>query len=82
MFEKLQDPKIKEITPESLYKVISEIELDNKLSLEDIKYLMTRISEPSLDIEINSDEFYYIMTKKPSDVNLITPVSKQINWIK
>jgi hypothetical protein len=79
VFEKLQDEKIKEITPESLYKVISEIELDNKLSLQDIKYLLTRISDPSLDIDITSDEFYYIMTKKPSDVDLINPVTKKIN---
>jgi hypothetical protein len=40
---------------------------------------MKRISEPSDDVDITSDEFYYIMTKKPADVDLITPVTKKIN---
>jgi Ca2+-binding EF-hand superfamily protein len=76
VFEKLADRKMGEITPESLHKIIAEIEADSKLSLKDIKYMMQRISEPSKDVNITSDEFYYIMTKRPMDVDLITPVTK------
>ena len=76
VFEKMAERKLAEITPESLHKLIAEIEADSKLSLKDIKYMMQRISEPSNDVNITSDEFYYIMTKRPMDVDLITPVTK------
>jgi hypothetical protein len=70
------DHNVKEITPETLHKEIAEI--GDELSLEDVKYILEKISEPSTDININSDEFYYIMTKKPADVDLITGVTKSI----
>jgi hypothetical protein len=63
-----------EITPQGLHSVIQE--LGDNLSLEDVTYILEKISEPSLDINITSDELYYIMTKKPADVDLFTPVSK------
>jgi Ca2+-binding EF-hand superfamily protein len=74
VFSKLMDPKVKEITPKALHNIVSD--LGHELSLDDIKYLLERVSEPSTDINITSDEFYYIMTKKPADVDLITPVTK------
>lgn len=74
VFLKLMDPEVNEITAEALHKVIEE--LGDELSLDDIKYILEKVSEPSTDINITSDEFYYIMTKKPADVDLITPVTK------
>ena len=74
VFAKLMDSDLKEITPESLHKLVSE--LGDKLSLDDVKYVLTKLSEPLNDINITSDEFYYIMTKKPAEVDLITPVTK------
>jgi Ca2+-binding EF-hand superfamily protein len=68
------DINVKEITPESLHKILAE--LGDKLSFEDVKYVLEKVSEPSTDINITSDEFYYIMTKKPAEVDLITPVTK------
>lgn len=77
VFENLMDPKLKEITPKGLFNLINE--LGDEISLEDVKYILERVSEPSLDINITADEFYYIMTKKPSDVDLVTPVTKQLS---
>ncbi len=74
LFSVLADPKVNEITPETLHKMIEEI--GDSLSVEDVKYMLEVISHPSNDINITSDELYYIMTKKPSDVDLITPVTK------
>jgi hypothetical protein len=51
-------------------------DLGDEISLEDIKYILQRISDPSTDINITNDEFYYIMTKKPAEVDLITPITK------
>lgn len=62
------------MTPENLHKLLSEIGDD--LSLADVTYMLERVSEPSNDINVTSDEFYYIMTKKPAEVDLITPVTK------
>lgn len=73
-FDLLVDPEVNEITPESLFKQIQE--LGDEISLEDVKYILEVISEPSKDINITSDEFYYIMTKRPADVDMITPVTK------
>ena len=74
LFWKLADDNVGEITPQGLHSVIQE--LGDNLSLEDVTYILEKISEPSLDINITSDELYYIMTKKPADVDLFTPVSK------
>lgn len=74
LFWKLADHKVGEITPQGLHSAIQE--LGDNLSLEDVTYILEKISEPSLDINISSDEIYYIMTKKPADVDLFTPVSK------
>jgi hypothetical protein len=74
LFWKVADHKIGEITPENLHAVIQE--LGDNLSLEDVTYILEKISEPSTDINITSDELYYIMTKKPADVDLFTPITK------
>jgi hypothetical protein len=74
VYQKLMDPDIKEITPETLHKLITDV--GDELSLEDVRYMLEKISEPSDDINITGDEFYYIMTKKPAEVDLITPVTK------
>lgn len=74
LFWKVADPDIGEITPENLHSVIRE--LGDNLSLEDVTYILERISDPSLDINITNDELYYIMTKKPADVDLFTPITK------
>ena len=76
IFERMMDSSIKEITPESLHNIIEEVEKDNKLSLEDVRYMLKRIADPSQDLNLTLDEFYYIMTKKPSDVDIITPATK------
>jgi Ca2+-binding EF-hand superfamily protein len=76
VFDKLMDKKVREITPKTLQALIAEI--GDNLSLEDVKYLLEVVSDPSNDINITSDEFYYIMTKKPAEVDLITPVTKSI----
>jgi hypothetical protein len=75
LFWKLADEKLAEITPQGLHAVIQE--LGDNLSLEDVTYILEKISEPSTDINITSDELYYIMTKKPADVDLFTPITKQ-----
>jgi DNA-directed RNA polymerase beta subunit len=74
IFENVMDEKVKEITPEKLHQLINE--LGDNLSLEDVRYILEKVSEPSTDINISNDEFYYIMTKKPADVDLITPITK------
>lgn len=57
-----------------MQKIIEEA--GDELSLDDIKYMLKRISDPSTDININSEEFYYLMTKKPAEFELINPVTK------
>ncbi len=74
LFWKVADEKVGEITPKDLHAVIQE--LGDNLSLEDVTYILEKISEPSTDINVTSDELYYIMTKKPADVDLFTPITK------
>jgi Ca2+-binding EF-hand superfamily protein len=76
IFEKVMDKKLKEITPETFHALCSEV--GDELSLDDVYYLLEKIADPSHDINITSDEFYYIMTKKPAEVELITPVTKNL----
>ena len=70
----MKDEDENAVTPEKLHEVIQKI--GDKLSDEDVQYLMQTIAEPSEDIVIDSDEFYYIMTKKPDEVVKITQVTK------
>jgi Ca2+-binding EF-hand superfamily protein len=74
VFESMKDEDENAVTPEKLHEVIQKI--GDKLSAEDVQYLMQTIAEPSEDIVIDSDEFYYIMTKKPDEVVKITQVTK------
>ncbi len=73
LFQKLMDPKIKEITPKKLYEMTQDFGHD--LSLKDCEYLLDRISG-GVDININSDEFYYLMTKRPVDIDVLAPLTK------
>jgi Ca2+-binding EF-hand superfamily protein len=77
IFEAMSDPDEKAVTPEKLHEIIEKI--GDKLSDEDVQYLMQTIAEPSDDIVIDSDEFYYIMTKKPEEVIKINQVTKSNN---
>ena len=74
IFEKLMDPEEKQITSSKLHEIIEYC--GHELSKEDVDYLLKTIFNHGDDIDINNDEFYYIMTKKPSDIDSITNVTK------
>ena len=74
IFEKLEDPEIKQITPKKLHEIIEYC--GHSISQDDVTYMMNTIFNQGEDIDINQDEFYYIMTKKPSDIDNITNVTK------
>ena len=74
IFEKLVDPETRQITPIKLHEIIEYC--GHSLSQEDVTYMMNTIFNQGEDIDINQDEFYYIMTKKPSDIDNITNVTK------
>lgn len=74
VFEKLMDTDIRQITPEKLHEIIEHC--GHNLSQEDVVYMLKSIFNQGEDIDINQDEFYYIMTKRPSDIDNITNVTK------
>ena len=74
IFEKLMDPDVKQITPSKLHEIIEYC--DHQLSKEDVEYMLRTIFNQGDEIDINQDEFYYIMTKRPSDIDNITSVTK------
>jgi len=74
VFEKLMDADVRQITPEKLHEVIEYC--GHTLSQEDVVYMLKTIFNQGEDIDINQDEFYYIMTKRPSDIDNITNVTK------
>ena len=74
IFDKLMDPEVKQITPTKLHEIVQYC--GHNLSQEDVNYMLTMIFNQGDDIDINQDEFYYIMTKRPSDIDNITSVTK------
>lgn len=74
IFDKLCDQDARQITPTKLHEIIQYC--GHNLSQEDVNYLLKTVFNQGDDIDINQDEFYYIMTKKPSDIDNITSVTK------
>jgi Ca2+-binding EF-hand superfamily protein len=74
IFDKLCDTDVRQITPTKLHEIIEYC--GHTLSQEDVNYMLKTIFNQGTDIDINQDEFYYIMTKKPSDIDNITSVTK------
>lgn len=74
LFDKICDPKNKNLTPKIIHSIIEEA--GDELSLEDIKYILERISDPNADTNINKEQFYYLMTKKPAEYELINSATK------
>lgn len=74
VFEKLMDPEFRQITPQKLHEIIEYC--GHNLSQEDVEYMLKTIFNQGEDIDINQDEFYYIMTRRPSEIDNITNVTK------